>query len=181
MGSSPHARGTRFVDDVVYVESGIIPACAGNTSAVMLSAPCSRDHPRMRGEHMDVLRTNARMPGSSPHARGTQQIRNVEKADRGIIPACAGNTNDPCPCMMANRDHPRMRGEHWLFVFWVCCRLGSSPHARGTPAFRRSAMRCRGIIPACAGNTPCNDRLSSGSRDHPRMRGEHYTLRWGMA
>ena len=32
-GSSPRVRGTRLVDGVGYLPRGIIPACAGNTTA----------------------------------------------------------------------------------------------------------------------------------------------------
>ena len=49
---------------------------------------------------------------------------------------------------------------------------GSPPHARG----RHHALSPGGsydrITPACAGKTPCKQRLKGRCRDHPRMRGE---------
>ena len=51
-GSSPRARGTRLPPPAGPLGRGIIPACAGNTSESTSTAPRSRDHPRVRGEHM---------------------------------------------------------------------------------------------------------------------------------
>ena len=91
LGSSPRARGT-LVGPVHPVEpSGIIPACAGNTIYTELSTTDFRDHPRVRGEHNAGYCRHIQ-PGSSPRARGTP-IESVSlAAERGIIPACAGNT-----------------------------------------------------------------------------------------
>ena len=51
LGSSPHVRGAREVGRIGVRLAGIIPACAGSTSAASLSRPLFRDHPRMCGEH----------------------------------------------------------------------------------------------------------------------------------
>ena len=66
-----------------------------------------------------------------------------------------------------------MRGEHPYRIIPIPEDMGSSPHARGTQHVSRRVIRSTGIIPACAGNTirPVPDRR--GTRDHPRMRGEH--------
>ena len=179
-------------------EVGIIPACAGSTDGngrigrlLMGSSPHARgapperagrkrqwrDHPRMRGEHLEeghlrALRvgiipacagstarfkwSKASLQGSSPHARGAQRLANATERIDG--------------------DHPRMRGEHAV-----------------GDALR---IMVRGIIPACAGSTfgssiPAAWRKGSSPHargaplsgavdgnhveDHPRMRGEHYT------
>ena len=66
-----------------------------------------------------------------------------------------------------------MRGEH---KFQQACnpgRLGSSPHARGTPNFLLFLLARLGIIPACAGNTRLLSCSGWFDGDHPRMRGEH--------
>ena len=100
------------------------------------------------------------------------------------------------PCAV----HPRMRGEHCRLDSPRAIAIGSSPHARGTPAAPAGAatgspvhprMRgehygcdCRGsirntvidvrFIPACAGNTcGCRQSADQSSPVHPRMRGEH--------
>ena len=51
IGSSPHARGTHYVNAGTTQLNGIIPACAGNTFFPDKRKGVHRDHPRMRGEH----------------------------------------------------------------------------------------------------------------------------------
>ena len=58
------------------------------------SAPLHEDHPRMRGEHGET--------------------REIDNAELGIIPACAGSTT--------------------VSVFGSSPSEGSSPHARGAPS-----------------------------------------------
>ena len=111
-GSSPHARGTLLTDWRSTMLNGIIPACAGNTHGNGISPPCSRDHPRMRGEHADDRTAGSARRGSSPHARGTQVLCAGCAVADGIIPACAGNTSSTTTTRASKRDHPRMRGEH---------------------------------------------------------------------
>ena len=133
MGSSPHARGTPEIMAGSSRTNGIIPACAGNTFVTEHSRRPAGDHPRMRGEHASMQLFVHEIPGSSPHARGTQGRRECEDAAGGIIPACAGNTVVPFFIFLLRVDHPRMRGEHRRINSYHRCLWGSSPHARGTP------------------------------------------------
>ena len=153
LGSSPHARGARNAVMEQGKAYGIIPACAGSTLVRRRTTSSPRDHPRMRGEHILPDTSHALSGGSSPHARGALGLGEVEVAEGGIIPACAGSTVVPSPRESLPRNHPRMRGEHWG--------LRGQPWARG------------GIIPACAGSTCGRDQTNCAGRDHPRMRGEH--------
>ena len=107
----------------------------------------------MRGEHNLPSASGATVAGSSPHARGTPPSFTRKHEQRGIIPACAGNTCRRNREPPNTWDHPRMRGEHGYVEGIELCEAGSSPHARGTP-------------PRCARSRPC-------TWDHPRMRGEH--------
>ena len=132
VGSSPHARGTPGIVRHEPVSCGIIPACAGNTECDCDGAPCIRDHPRMRGEHYNAVRSACSTQGSSPHARGTQRYRTASAKSAGIIPACAGNTIMRSARLAQRRDHPRMRGEHSVIGQQAQNQQGSSPHARGT-------------------------------------------------
>ncbi len=152
-GSSPRVRGTRFHGNAHCCHLGIIPACAGNTLCATVALCKPRDHPRVCGEHADVM--SARIYG------------------RGIIPACAGNTGGAGGGWQASRDHPRVCGEHLLHELDGLRAGGSSPRVRGTP---RRATRLEfpsGIIPACAGNTQRVGSRPFHSRDHPRVCGEH--------
>ena len=52
-------------------ETGIIPACAGNTHSGQSCLVSSRDHPRVCGEHAHGYKDDANDLGSSPRVRGT--------------------------------------------------------------------------------------------------------------
>ena len=123
MGSSPHARGTHRREGVHRDGTGIIPACAGNTGNLLRRIFDAGDHPRMRGEHYPVRKRCEYGRGSSPHARGTLQLYEMDAEHEGIIPACAGNTSSWDGSSAPPEDHPRMRGEHdcvlfFLLFFW---------------------------------------------------------------
>ncbi len=112
LGSSPRVRGTRDDAVVVLGHDGIIPACAGNTSAYRLVSSATWDHPRVCGEHLHDQWIAEKKPGSSPRVRGTLDLHDCHGAVQGIIPACAGNTL-PFPVNTGvSRDHPRVCGEH---------------------------------------------------------------------
>ena len=136
-GSSPHVRGTLVADPRCAGRAGIIPACAGNTMASNCRSTTSGDHPRMCGEHAHSAPPIIRRPGSSPHVRGTLDVLDGRHPDRGIIPACAGNTSSEASWALLPRDHPRMCGEHWIGQQDAGAHRGSSPHVRGTPVMRR--------------------------------------------
>ena len=97
MGSSPHARGTPCTSSAGTDDTGIIPACAGNTRRRWSVSLVSGDHPRMRGEHLTMAIVRGLCRGSSPHARGTLKGGSGFDCCPGIIPACAGNTSVPRP------------------------------------------------------------------------------------
>ena len=132
LGSSPHARGTHEIRRPAGRWQWIIPACAGNTDCEGALRISERDHPRMRGEHPDGSWDSWRTEGSSPHARGTLAIFDTADFKAGIIPACAGNTPQYQTGDGVQRDHPRMRGEHYYNCDQGPLSQGSSPHARGT-------------------------------------------------
>ena len=78
----------------------------------------TRDHPRMRGEHNATLSILEATAGSSPHARGALGLVYAVVALWGIIPACAGSTCAADAYIAVDGDHPRMRGEHPLKMYW---------------------------------------------------------------
>ena len=91
-GSSPHARGARNGKKIPSSTAGIIPACAGSTAARIASTKSTRDHPRMRGEHLVAAGEERTREGSSPHARGALLLDRMTFDNARIIPACAGST-----------------------------------------------------------------------------------------
>ena len=107
----------------------------------------------MCGEHQSIGSPPPGLAGSSPRVRGTRSFDDPVHRQRGIIPACAGNTDTRDIFPLGGRDHPRVCGEHW---------------------FQSGAVGSFiGIIPACAGNTTTSATVAFGSRDHPRVCGEH--------
>ncbi len=70
----------------------IIPAFAGSTFPPDDGSIMTRDHPRIRGEHIKAAATVDRVMGSSPHSRGALALRDQAVVADGIIPAFAGST-----------------------------------------------------------------------------------------
>ena len=91
-GSSPLSRGIRVMGCFSPAFTRIIPALAGNTTVGGHFEPTPKDHPRSRGEYGWGFRDLPEIPGSSPLSRGIQAASESELAERGIIPALAGNT-----------------------------------------------------------------------------------------
>ena len=175
-GSSPHVRGALFWCSGVCPDSGIIPACAGNTEPLKPPRIVPGDHPRMCGEHNFTGGTLSGCLGSSPHVRGALINALPDLNGKGIIPACAGSTRQGRRPRGARRDHPRMCGEHRRFPHESVADAGSSPHVRGALRKQVDKGRKLGIIPACAGSTGAWPVHARPHRDHPRMCGEHLGL-----
>ena len=173
-GSSPRVRGTPFGSNGLSIDRGIIPACAGNTVRGWKFRRSKGDHPRVCGEHCVLIGNTDMASGSSPRVRGTPGRRLSSCRQRGIIPACAGNTIESSLPSNIPWDHPRVCGEHVVERRSRRGFKGSSPRVRGTLPPRYPTMICRGIIPACAGNTHGNGITRPLSRDHPRVCGEHF-------
>ena len=92
VGSPPLARGILPAVLFHLGQMRITPACAGNTPAPSLLPLPPEDHPRLRGEYQPVSNQHPPRPGSPPLARGIQAIESGQVKDKGITPACAGNT-----------------------------------------------------------------------------------------
>ena len=152
-GSSPHTRGARVRHRRHLRRGGIIPAYAGSTSGRRRCGPPTWDHPRIRGEHSNVLTEVCTDFGSSPHTRGAPGRRLALVLGVGIIPAYAGSTASSHFADSTCWDHPRIRGEHDHGDLVAGVDLGSSPHTRGARGLCGPPDRGSGIIPAYAGST----------------------------
>ena len=115
-GSSPRMRGTLASANFTILLTGIIPAYAGNTVFRGNSEGYRRDHPRVCGEHITYAVEGASSQGSSPRMRGTHYIPVAHVPRDGIIPAYAGNTFLCRKSAHSPWDHPRVCGEHPLFL-----------------------------------------------------------------
>ena len=92
-GSSPHTRGALEGLDLGADYMGIIPAYAGSTTRPSRARKTFSDHPRIRGEHVQMNRAIADGSGSSPHTRGALACLKSSRNGRWIIPAYAGSTD----------------------------------------------------------------------------------------
>ena len=93
LGSPPLARGTEGGAQMRPPQGRITPACAGNSRPFSPRNWGSRDHPRLRGEQAVKNVSVARMVGSPPLARGTEELKAKAEELGRITPACAGNSN----------------------------------------------------------------------------------------
>ena len=181
-GSSPHTRGAPPRGVVRKPGRRIIPAYAGSTSTASKTRCRPRDHPRIRGEHLNRIKNEMPSEGSSPHTRGAPCFGAVVDPEGGIIPAYAGSTVVVGVCDVYEPDHPRIRGEHDIRFATLAGNYGSSPHTRGARADEPRHRRRVGIIPAYAGSTAFERLREAVAEDHPRIRGEHRgTLGLGRA
>ena len=145
------------------------------------------DHPRVCGEHCGEHSASFGVLGSSPRMRGTHSRCRRAANVTGIIPAYAGNTMMTPRLTTATWDHPRVCGEHPLWLSRSRFGVGSSPRMRGTLC-RCCRTRFRlGIIPAYVGNTVRLTFAWPETWDHPRVCGEHHMtsimvhLSWGSS
>ena len=111
--------------------------------------------------------------GSSPLTRGARTFPRSNLPPSGIIPAHAGSTDVPAVVPIAERDHPRSRGEHTVQDIFLEKYAGSSPLTRGARVSHENEVDGRRIIPAHAGSTLSSFGTNLISTDHPRSRGEH--------
>ena len=177
MGSSPRMRGTLYRKLDVDSFTGIIPAHAGNTNAILACLRMDGDHPRACGEHKHPGLLKASGRGSSPRMRGTRSPAPAGRVQGGIIPAHAGNTSGSEQRECTRRDHPRACGEHRGDDMTNGTTPGSSPRMRGTHTTVCERGQEFGIIPAHAGNTWRGTGVRLRRWDHPRACGEHSRYR----
>ena len=147
------------------------PARAGFTSATNGCAVRTRDHPRSRGVYSVVMSRVAPFSGSSPLARGLQEVPVADRTVVGIIPARAGFTHLHEADDQPVQDHPRSRGVYAIVCAVLSSLYGSSPLARGLQQRRRRRVTGSGIIPARAGFTIWATVAAFIVMDHPRSRG----------
>lgn len=112
-GSAPRMRGIQHHAMIRRVDSGISPACAGNTNSGSSSPTTRSDQPRVCGEHAWCLAVHAATCGSAPHVRGIPKNAAYADVTEGAAPRVRGI------------HAPRRDGERPVRI--------SPAHARGTP------------------------------------------------
>ena len=110
-GSSPLARGTVARILSRFAARRFIPACAGNGIPGAERQGFKTVHPRLRGERGVAVIAVIVGSGSSPLARGTAALAQLDYDFCRFIPACAGNGAEAGSRSPAEPVHPRLRGE----------------------------------------------------------------------
>ena len=115
-GSSPRVRGKRIRHRQHFHSNRLIPACAGKTRPSCRASRRAEAHPRVCGENLGELVGGAAFEGSSPRVRGKHHPHQRSRAGKGLIPACAGKTNDDAHKRLTRGAHPRVCGENTVAI-----------------------------------------------------------------
>ena len=178
VGSSPLTRGKLEGVHADLPDVGLIPAHAGKTVASARSPSVPSAHPRSHGENMGVVAKGASVAGSSPLTRGKRGAVWLAPNPDRLIPAHAGKTRGALSRFLAQRAHPRSRGENLPQRRNARLDAGSSPLTRGKP-FPHVGERSGGrLIPAHAGKTKKRCVPGRSLAAHPRSRGENAARGW---
>ena len=129
-GSPPHTRDKCIAVCRRALETGIIPAYAGQIYRRKYEVSLFRDHPRIRGTNFLFYNFHPIRPGSSPHTRDKYSKGKICRDYGGIIPAYAGQIKIYDHHETGYRDHPRIRGTNIFSPSAFSQRSGSSPHTR---------------------------------------------------
>ena len=143
----------------------------GTRIAVGFSTSISRFIPAC-GELSKPSWAIVQLDGSSPLARGTQDLDRLGYVADRFIPAYAGNSLDMCRSRCTFPVHPRLRGELFSLLALLARYSGSSPLTRGTLLLISSLSNHVRFIPAYAGNSSVSHGGYDGEPVHPRLRGE---------
>ena len=170
--STPHARGSTVWIWMVSLALAVYPACAGIHLAKKRIASLTGCLPRMRGDP-PVWHTNSRLQvQSTPHARGSTRGSDEGAAGRRVYPACAGIHLNDCLNELLPSGLPRMRGDPPIQMILILLLLPSTPHARGSTAWKNTLLQQDTVYPACAGIHPPRASVVPSRPCLPRMRGD---------
>ena len=173
LGSPPHLRGKRKLQQMPTVDDRITPAPAGKTFALFAYLSVTWDHPRTCGENLNKSALMYWREGSPPHLRGKHGYNGPYGQAARITPAPAGKTFLLKHEQLFLQDHPRTCGENFDCSQKSKASPGSPPHLRGKRYIYNLPKIAPGITPAPAGKTFDICPLAAAKRDHPRTCGEN--------
>ena len=171
-GSPPRMRGKVCVASELARHSGITPAYAGKRISSYATKKDRKDHPRVCGEKVNMIKYTRQPQGSPPRMRGKVVFGLVCHAAGGITPAYAGKRTVRGACPLWTRDHPRVCGEKTLTNRNTRVGAGSPPRMRGKGLECRLVPFRLGITPAYAGKRKNHGGVPDPRLDHPRVCGE---------
>jgi hypothetical protein len=170
-GLSPLARGKPNRKSHGRQQGGPIPAGAGETIPILLSACATTAYPRWRGGNGKIHGFVVVAEGLSPLARGKRHHLYHVLALPGPIPAGAGETQRCRLPIASSGAYPRWRGGNCPVSAPSRLTSGLSPLARGKLVRPQVIVIVPGPIPAGAGETKENCHVLRLCRAYPRWRG----------
>ena len=108
--------------------------------------------------------------------RGKVDAATLTLKARGITPAYAGKSRECAQGLTPVQDHPRVCGEKGSAVRVINGKLGSPPRMRGKVMDTSPLCSLSRITPAYAGKSLTIQKMTTRSRDHPRVCGEKSLL-----
>ena len=150
-GLSPRVRGNQVAEDLSGIESGSIPACAGEPASCMAAICSSRVYPRVCGGTVAGAAVHAGGLGLSPRVRGNPSLSSPPPTMPWSIPACAGEPSAAWVDLCAAAVYPRVCGGTRLLLVSSSSSSGLSPRVRGNRRLVPPDAGYVGSIPACAG------------------------------
>ena len=130
----------------------ITPAYAGKTHTGITCPSASTDSP--------------------PLTRERRKIMDKFNRSHRITPAYAGKTLMVAGRVIADKDHPRLRGKDYPQSRHFPTNLGSPPLTRERHIMPFITLKTAGITPAYAGKTLSHRLHLLQRQDHPRLRGK---------
>ena len=154
---------------------GSSPRTRGALLKVRATRVASRDHPRVRGEHVSVVAHVLHGHGIIPaYAGSTPAMPSALMWSTGSSPRTRGARCNRCRTCESSRDHPRVRGEHQHDFEVEAVEPGIIPaYAGSTLVLGEAAIRPSGSSPRTRGAPSPRTAFPSAPWDHPRVRGEH--------
>ena len=156
VGSSPRVRGKLPCKQRQGTGFRIIPASAGQTRSCRYRSCVCADHPRECGANAPIMASSVSFAGSSPRVRGKHRRGRCRAHVFRIIPASAGQTLSIARRGSSMPDHPRECGANSVCRLIQTRKTGSSPRVRGKRQKIQVIGKTVRIIPASAGQTPCD-------------------------
>ena len=152
-GTSPRTRGKHSCYLMLASILRNIPAHAGKTCSNASKPPTNMEHPRARGENVQIKTAGTKRFGTSPRTRGKLAGLYLNLTPFRNIPAHAGKTWWPARATRPAQEHPRARGENVGEKHIPTLSRGTSPRTRGKLGAAVGFDFAARNIPAHAGKT----------------------------
>ena len=170
-GLSPPTRGIRSSSLMNCPCWGSIPAYAGDPPYRRVRPTWARVYPRLRGGSAPRSRANWRVEGLSPPTRGIRRGCAGGGAQRGSIPAYAGDPHRALADAFIPKVYPRLRGGSKILSMQSLIQRGLSPPTRGIHSVTDDEAMIIRSIPAYAGDPAIANYATSPFAVYPRLRG----------